>query len=136
MPRHRAHQDSAATFGPATREKEAKYPEYVRATHLKFRVLACEVGGRFSDTCRDWLAALASARVAGSNEEVADSKRALLLRRWWTILSVALQTAVAEGLADGAISGPRASPVKELDYADLWSGFPEEPEVSRMPAAG
>ena len=67
---------------------------------------------------------------------MADSKRALLLRRWWTILSVALQMAVAEGLTDDVMSGPRASPLQELDYADLWSGFPEEPEVSRMPAAG
>ena len=86
MPKHRAHQVSGATFGPATREKESTYREYVRATHLTFRVLACEVGGRFSDTCRDWLAALASARVTGCNEGVADSKRALLLRGWWTIL--------------------------------------------------
>ena len=86
MPRHRAHQVAGATFGPATREKESKYREYVQATHLKFRVLACEVGGRFSDTCRDWLIALASARVRGCNEGVAESKKALLLRRWWTIL--------------------------------------------------
>ena len=135
-PRFNAQSTNGATFGPATREKERKYPEYVSATHLKFRVLACEVGGRFSDSCRDWLAALATASVAGSSEDAAESKRTLLLRRWWTLLSVALQTAVAEGLSDGQVSGPRESPLQELDYEELWAGFSEEPQFSRMPAAG
>ena len=92
-----------ATFPGARRDKATAYPELVlpSARH-KFLVLASEVGGRFSEECVNLVPQLVNNKA--SNLSASDSKlfRLAYTRRWWGILSMAVQRAVAANLLGGS----------------------------------
>ena len=58
-------------------------------------VLAAEVGGRWSDECQQFLRTLLRLRVQRAPPPLRASAAQGWARRWWSVLSVALQRAVA-----------------------------------------
>ena len=110
---------------------------------VAFVVVAAEVSGRFDDHSRDLVRELVSAHVG---ETCSILRRRLELgwhRRWWGILSVALQVSVAASIVPGAPEfdeGPdRLQPWRRVahDHVTLLEAEHEPPEVvSRLPLRG
>ena len=88
-----AHADTAP--GTSIRRAEATkrdaYPELVLSDSVHLLVLACEVGGRWSDACATTLAQLATARARACPTFLRASARSGFLERWWRLLSCAQQ---------------------------------------------
>ena len=93
---------NGATFLGARRDKADAYPELVvpSARH-KFLVLASEVGGRFFEECVHLVRQLVSNKAHNLNDSDTKLFRLMYTRRWWGILSVAVQRAVAANLLGG-----------------------------------
>ena len=99
---------AADTDGSAIARAEAKkratYPELVHSDRLQLLTLACEVGGRWSNTCVKTIRALAAARARSEAPEL----RAVAARgwaaRWWAMLSVAAQDTLASTLLDNSLA--------------------------------
>ena len=66
-------------------------------------VLACETGGRFSEACRDLMKELVASKVRESLEILCASLAAGWYSRWWAILSVASQDALAASLSEASL---------------------------------
>ena len=120
-----------ATFPQARHDKANAYPELVQegARH-KFLVLASEVGGRFSEECVDLVRKLLNFKCDSSNATDKKVFRLLYSRRWWGILSMSVQRAVASNLYGGdwaKIIGP-----EELTLEDLLCSALAPPHESRM----
>ena len=127
-----------ATFRRARQDKEQKYPELLGQAHrLKFVVAACEVGGRCSDECVDLVRALVMHRAMQAAPALRGSVRACLARRYWGIISVAIQRAVAVSLLDAPpLEEAHAYPPPTLDCLLAGGDAPygaDAPEVSRLP---
>ena len=91
-----------ATFVGARRNKADAYPELVHeSARHKFLVLATEVGGRFSEECIDLVRKLVSAKGRTLNDTNSGLIKLIYSRRWWGILSMAAQRAVALNLLGG-----------------------------------
>ena len=87
-PRHRSDVLDGATLSQARRRKELTYPE-LTGEHGRARlvVLACEVGGRWSDeTCR-FIAGLARAKARSEPRAIRAAARRAWHRRWSTLLA-------------------------------------------------
>ena len=79
----------------ARRRKVARYPELTRGGPQRLVVLAAEVGGRWSDECPQFLRTLLRLRVQRAPPPLRAAAAQGWARRWWSVLSVALQRAVA-----------------------------------------
>ena len=79
----------------ARRRKVARCPELTRGGPQRLVVLAAEVGGRWSDECQQFLRTLLRLRVQRAPPPLRASAAQGWARRWWSVLSVALQRAVA-----------------------------------------
>ena len=79
----------------ARRRKVARYPELTRGGPQRLVVLAAEVGGRWSDECQQFLRTLLRLRVQRAPPPLRAAAAQGWARRWWSVLSVALQRAVA-----------------------------------------
>ena len=123
-------QDAVAIAG-AEADKRKKYPELVRSPKCRLVVLAAEVGGRWSATSRWLVRHLAEARCRSVTPRLKASATRAWEARWWGMLSVAVQNALAATLVDDAPhllhgwegEGP---PLGELLHA-------EAPTQSRLP---
>ena len=84
-------------------EKEAKtYPELVSSSRCKFLVPAGEVGGRWSDTTCRLIRGLATAQSQEAAPRLRKSAAFAWENRWWSMISVATQNALAATLVDDA----------------------------------
>ena len=63
--------------------------------------MACELGGRFSEECLDLIHRLVTLKAQRSGEADGRLIKLLYSRRWWCILSLAAQRAVASNLLGG-----------------------------------
>ena len=89
-------------FAQARRDKASAYPELASDTaRHKFLALGSEVGGRFSEECIDLVKQLLTLKTQFAPAEVSNLLKPLYFRRWWGILSVAVQRAVAMNLLGG-----------------------------------
>ena len=102
-----ATQGGAATtdgfiFAQARRDKAAAYPELAaeNARH-KFLVLSTEVGGRFSEECVDLVRKCVDLKAQHLSDSDNKLFKLIYHRRWWGILSIAAQRAVALNLSGG-----------------------------------
>ena len=86
----------------AERDKRETYPELVRSPKCQLVVLACEVGGRWSSTCAWLVRELAEARSAQAPPRLRRSTARAWEARWWGMLAVAVQNALAATLVDDA----------------------------------
>ena len=100
-------------------------------------VLASEVGGRFSQEARAFVRRLAKLRAQQEAPFLRAATQAAFARRWWALLSVAAQDALAAtllglpvGPLDGVAnaSGPWA--------ADVLTTFGAPAGPSRLPLRG
>ena len=99
--RYGSHQRDGNTFAVARRDEERKYPELAdQAQWIKFVVAACEVGGRCNQECVDLVRALVLHRAVSAAPALRAYLRSSLARRYWGILSVAIQRAGADCLSD------------------------------------
>ena len=84
--------------------KRATYPELVGSEACRLVVLACETGGRWSATCADLVRDLAAAKAREAPELLRASLRHAWAARWWALLSVAAQDALAASLTEPSLA--------------------------------
>ena len=117
-----------AVLQVAERRKRATYPELAQGG-AQLCVLGCEIGGRWNALAMSRLVALRSWRGPPAARGPA---RAAWARRWWSVLSAAVQQAIghtALGRAR-AVPGPAASRVPALN--EVLALAPAD-SVSRLP---
>ena len=95
-PHPRAATSDGASLRHAERRKLAAYPELCVPGPQRLLVLGNEVGGRWNDQARDFLRTLTRLRGCRAPAAVRCSVASGWARRWWGLLSVAVQVAVAE----------------------------------------
>ena len=120
-----------ATFPPARRDKADTYPELVApSARHKFMVLASEVGGRFSEECIELVTKLLNAKCGHLSGQTRKLFKLVYHRRWWAILSMAVQRAVALNLLGGdwAPTCEFVHPGEE----ELLCVAVQPPEITRM----
>ena len=120
--------------------KESTYREaQENAGQVKLETLACEVGGRWNQTCIDWV--LGRLAKWKSNGELPHLKRASKFAwhsRWWALLFVAAQRAFALSLIE--VDCEAIKPVADFEpkigavLADVR--YELESAVSRLPLRG
>ena len=117
----------------AERDKLETYPELVHSSKCQLVVLAGEIGGRWSDTNRWLVRQLAEERASKEAPRLRRSTRAWEAR-WWGMLSVAVQNALASTLIDDAPLPPHLLHAWEghgPPLGELFHG--EAPAESRLP---
>ena len=87
----------------AERNKERTYPELVDSSVLRLVTLACETGGRWSQTTADLTRQLATARSRDAPSRLRLAASLGWQKRWWAMLAVAAQDALASTLVDDAV---------------------------------
>ena len=106
-PHSRAAREDGASLARARRRKERTYPELGR-NGTRLVVLGCEVGGRWNDEALGFVRRLARLRAAQAPPILRQSMAAAYSRRWWCLLGVAVQDALAStalGLPSGPLAG-------------------------------
>ena len=127
-----AHAEDGATFPRARVDKEHKYPELLtQELRIKFIVAAAEVGGRYNDEVVDLVRQLVAHRASRFAPALRQSMRVILARRYWGILSVATQRAVAQCVANPFATPAVAAAFPVPDLETLLTSY-EAPEVSRL----
>ena len=131
-----AHPAAAAQDGAvlrtAYRRKQATYPELATGGAQELCVLGCEVGGRWNADAVKLVQRLVALRAHPAPPAVRAPAKAAWARRWWSLLSVAVQQAVghtALGRAR-ALPGPAHADAPALDEV-LHLADPDRP--SRLP---
>ena len=122
-----------ATFARAIRDKEDTYPELAEANpYGDLTVLACETGGRWHTTARAVMARLIHSRTQSVPPILRRAAALAYHRRWWSLLSVALQHTVTTCLMDnpGLAAAPGAGP--EPPLADVLHEAIDPPAFSRL----
>ena len=104
-PHPRAATSDGASLRHAERRKQAAYPELCGPGPQRLLVLGNEVGGRWNDQARDFLRTLTRLRGCRAPAAVRRSAASGWARRWWGLLSVAVQVAVAETALGPAAAG-------------------------------
>ena len=100
-------------------------------------VLACEVGGRWNRASLRFVARLAKEKARSAPALLRQSARAAWLSRWWGLLSVAAQSALAATLGGAsalALGGPVGD--EEVPLGDVLDEAPISPPTSRLPLLG
>ena len=106
-PRPRAAREDSAAFADTRLRKKRTYPELGR-NGTRLIVLGCEVGGRWNDEALGFVRRLARLRAAQAPPLLRQSVAAAYSRRWWCLLGVAVQDALAStalGLPSGPLAG-------------------------------
>ncbi|CAE7567426.1 unnamed protein product [Symbiodinium necroappetens] len=93
-PVHGADARAGVALDAARRRKVARYPELTRGGPQRLVVLAADVGG-WNDQCQQFLRILLRLPVQRAPPPLRASAAQGWARRWWSVLSVALQRAVA-----------------------------------------
>ena len=123
-----------ASFARAIRAKENTYPELAEHNpYGKLTVLACETGGRWHDTARGLIAQLVTTRTQNVHPLLRRAAGLAYQRRWWSLLSVALQRTVTTSLLDHPGLGcmPGAGPAPFL--GDVFHATLDPAAASRLP---
>ena len=118
-----------AVLQVAVRRKRATHPELAQGGA---QVLGCEIGGRWNASAMSFVRRLVALRSCQAPPAVRGPARAAWARRWWSVLSSAVQRAVghtALGRAR-AVPGPAQSRVPALD--EVLVPVPAD-SVSRLP---
>ena len=141
-PHGRAANVDGATFRRACQDKEVKYPELhgpngTGAGLCKFFTLAAETGGRFCNNSQRIIDQLAQHKSLNEPASLQRSAQLCYLRRWWGLLSVAVQVAVAATLVPETLFAPAEWGFVHTyalpNLEDLVGGHRVAPAVSRLP---
>ena len=104
--------------------KRHRYPELVNSDACRLVVLACETGGRWSSTCRALVRDLASAKARDAPEVLRGSLFYGWVSRWWALLSMAQQTALAASLSEEHMGVLHGTAADEPPLADVLLDTP------------
>ena len=132
-PKNGAQNEAGSTFHGARMDKARAYPELCgEHSNFTFLVLACEVGGHFSEECHALIRQLVMCRAAVHPEHLRPFVKNMYKRRWYGVLSCAIQRAVAWNIAgSGELLFEPLHPA--LDFEELCATCVDSPVVSRMP---
>ena len=130
---------AGAAFEVAEKRKANTYREAAQAAgRIVLVTLACEIGGRWSDTCIKWVGMLAKYKA---HNEPPHLKRAVEFAwhsRWWSLLSVAAQRAFALSLIE--VDSDAIKPLADFEprVGDILADVRYElgPVFSRLPLRG
>ena len=140
FPHSQAADVDGSTFKTAYSDKARQYPELhpsdPRSLSCRFLTLAVETGGRFCTNCTNLFRELVECKARSFPHVLQRSMQLMHSRRWWGILSVAVQTAVGSTLVPETLfaAGSErlvhtfALPLLE----ELVGGHREAPMVSRL----
>ena len=122
------------SFLRAVADMEGTYAKLARQNRYgELTVLACETGGRWHHRALTMVSTLIEAKTQTIAPLLWQAAAVAYHRRWWKILSTALQRTVATSLLDhpgmGSMPGPRPEPT----LGDLLQIAMEIPEVNRLP---
>ena len=131
--------EAGAVFEIAEKRKTNTYREAAQAAgRIVLVTLACEIGGRWSDTCIKWVGMLAKYKA---HNEPPHLKRAVEFAwhsRWWSLLSVAAQRAFALSLIE--VDSDAIKPLADFEprVGDILADVRYElgPVFSRLPLRG
>ena len=87
-----------AALAIAERRKRAAYPEFLRRGPQRLCVLACEIGGRWNDESLRLGGQLVRSRALRAPAPLRGAATQGWYRRWWGLLSVAVQNTLAATL--------------------------------------
>ena len=100
--RPRAAHESGIALANIEDVKATPYPELMSSTQCKFLILAGEVGGRWSATTCRFIRDLAASKNHDAAPCLRKSAAFAWENRWWSMISVATQNALAATLVDDA----------------------------------
>ena len=98
QPHPRAATTSGFVLKKAVKDKEAKYSDVNASPLGELVVLGCEVGGRWHDTAEELVRLLAKGKVKDVHPLLRRSSELAWVDRWWCMLGVAVQDAIAASL--------------------------------------
>ena len=98
-----AEQRPGVALERAERNKERTYPELVDSPVLRLITVACETGGRWNSATAALLRDLAYARSRDAPARLRHSAASGWQRRWWAMLAVTSQDALAATLVDDGV---------------------------------
>ena len=118
-PWNRADIEPELSIARAEAQKKATYSELVDSPSVRLLTLACETGGRWSDTCAEVVRWLAAARPRSAPQYLQVSARRTYEARWWALLSIVQQDALAGTLTDDSLATLDGHDDAELSLGDL-----------------
>ena len=136
-PHGRAASHDGAALRVAERRKRRTYPELANSNMARLVVLACEIGGRWNGEALRFVRQLADQRAAAAPVLLRGSARQAWANRWWGLLSIAVQDALAATLCrEGhlALGGPTAN--EDIPLADVLLAAAPATAPSRLPFRG
>jgi hypothetical protein len=120
QPHPRTDSNDGVALDAATRRKRRTYRELGSGRYGKLLVLSCEVGGRWGPDSLKLVAQLAKQKARAAPALLRGAARAAWLARWWGLLSVAAQSALAATLRGApALALGGASGEDELDLGEV-----------------
>ena len=120
--------DHDAVFVAAYRDKFETYSDLVASDRCQFIVLAAGTGGRWSPDLVWFMRELAKFRAESEPAILRRSMEAAFLRRWWSLLSVALHGSIAAALDPSVDVADGLFPI--ADAIDVWVRDP--PDISAL----
>ena len=115
--------------------KRKTYKEAETNHTVKLVTLACEVGGRWSDTCIDMVNTLARIKAKEVPLQMQRSTEYAYSVRWWSLLSCAAQVSFASSILEINVDLLQPMTDTPADIEDVFDLCRHEdgPRVSRMP---
>ena len=132
---HAANVDGAA-LAAAERRKRAHYVELDHSPYCRLMVLGCEVGGRWSDDSLRLVSMASRQKVLGVPRLLRSSARQAWCARWWGMLSVCAQVALASTLLGTAPGMRSMAQGEEVTLTDAWHHLHGTSSDSRLPLGG
>ena len=121
----------------AVKTKRQHYHELVDSPNYGFLVIACETGGRWNEGAHSLVKALVKHRVASAPSLLRRAAALGWQRRWWSILSIGAQTALADSLMPTHVFMPNAcSDCAPPQLADVLQLAGDPPMPSRLGLRG
>ena len=133
VPKNRAENEPGSTFHGARLDKLRMYPELSgEHSHFQFLVLGSEIGGHLSEECHTLIKQLVSCRASVHPVHLRPFIKNMYKRRWYGVLSCAIQRAVAWNIpGSGELRFEALHPAP--DFEELCATCVDAPGVSRMP---
>ena len=101
-PWRKADVEAGVAIQRGEKNKRDTYSDLVDSDRLRLTTLACETGGRVSSETVEVMTALAKAKARQAPERLRTAVQLGYARRWWAMLGVAVQDALASTLVEDA----------------------------------
>ena len=131
--------NAGAAFEVAEKRKNNTYREAAQAEgKVQLETLACEIGGRWSTNCIKWVGSLAKYKASSELPHLQRASEFAWHSRWWSILSIAAQRALALSLTEVDSEAIKPFVGFEPKVGEILADVRYEigPIVSRLPLRG